>query len=196
MNPKIKAGLCISFFLLSVQLMQGQVVKIENGISFSRLKSGPVNWGTLKHYQVAVGIDYLDHSWFNLSSNVGYFRKGSGEKISIYNEGGDAPIGYLTLHADYLTFNTTFQVKKKFTQGEVYIGAGPRLDVKVKDDELTDDFETLIAGLKCEAGVNYYLTQKVRVGLNAAWLPNFNKVQGDYKERLFTAGVSIGYVLK
>jgi len=49
-------------------------------------------------------------------------------------------------------------------------------------------------GLKCEAGFIHTIN-KIQLGLNAAYLPTFNKQIGKIKERTFSFGFSVGYIL-
>lgn len=114
---------------------------------------------------------------------------------------------------DYLTVNTLFNAKHSVRRATYYIGAGPRLDFKVgsKETEFEDveyinggkpDINSVVFGLKCEAGVWYKLDDRFRLGANVSYLPSFTKawtspVAPDVTmtTRLFTLGVSLGYVL-
>ncbi len=203
MKKKSRVCLYVGILLLyfSTQV-EAQVIKIENGINISTMKlKGGASLETMSSYQVALGIDYLDHSWFNLSSNVGYMKKGSDEKIGLYHAGEGIPYSSLSLNAHYITLNTTFQLKKELSAVDLFVGVGPRIDFKIKDSkfsetDLSDNkFNDIIYGLKCETGFNYYLNEDVRLGLNIAYLPSFKKLLNKYREQVFSIGLTVGYIL-
>lgn len=189
-------------------VVKGQVIKLENGVAFTKLKG----YGkSMMPYQVSLGIDYLDRSWFNLSSQAGYIRKGSKEKIGIYNEAESIPHDYVynKVGADYITLNTTFQLKKESGNETYYVGIGPRVDFKIDDlspvinteNPLKSFFksESVLYGLKCEAGFKY-TANRLQMGINFSYLPSFNKqidVGEDFslRDQTFTLGLSVGYVL-
>ena len=185
---------CILLYL-SVSA-SAQVIKVENGIASTTCRIDGASLGTMHPYQMAIGIDYWDHSWFDLSSNIGYIAKGSKDKnLPVYKDGEFTPFTTFYHYADYLTLNTTFRVKKNIRNETYYIGTGPRIDIKLKDHLLLDNsFNTVLYGLKCEAGF-IYTVNKIQLGLNAAYLPTFNKQIEEVRERTFSFGLSIGYIL-
>ena len=178
-----------------------QVIKVENGIAVTTGRLKGTSLGTMYPYQMSIGIDYWDHSWFDLSSNVGYIRKGSKDDIEMRHSSEETPYyGDFILYADYITLNTTFRLKRNVRRETYYIGVGPRLDFKTKEHFTTgldtegEDFNSVLYGLKCEAGFNYTIN-KIQVGVNASYLPSFNKQINEIRERTFTFGISVGYIL-
>ncbi|WP_297906534.1 outer membrane beta-barrel protein [uncultured Parabacteroides sp.] len=193
-------------------MMRAQVLKIENGMAFSSL----VNEGedlfdkSLSSYQMSIGLDYLDQGWYELSSNVGYLRKGgSFDFYETTDMGLGMHEGHMKYRLDYITLNTTFRVKTLSDSGwNFYAGAGPRVDVNVKRHISLGDMDSLfpgqtapavnriIVGLKCEAGVNYNFDRYL-LGLNVSYLPSFIKPNKDFiaRDRTFTVGILLGYRL-
>jgi len=208
---KKRSFVWIVLLLCSFGAVKGQVLKIENGVAITSLNiAGQGHEGTFFPYQMSIGLDYMDRGWYGLSSSIGYLRKGSKDDVMIsLPEVGYAFNGTVKETFSYITANTTFRIKgttrDNFT---LYAGLGPRLDLKISDgvkwpkiDGLdpgsTDlDGRSLIIGLKTEVGVNYNFN-RYQVGLNFSYLPSFNKPMpgGVVKERTFTAGIVLGYVL-
>lgn len=201
-------------------MAQAQVITVENGFSISKVK-GWYGQKNLLPYQMSLGVDYMDHGWFQLSSQIGFLKKG-GKTESTYFEEEDSPSGYFLsrLHVRYLTFNTTFNLKSRPQKGWVWFaGLGPRVDIYLSNSLYVDittrmgnRTETtsitgacpVIVGLKCVAGVERDYG-RVRIGFRAAYLPSFNPsfknkaYDSPYEfsshDRTFTLGVSFGYLL-
>lgn len=201
--------LWIILLLCNIGLTKAQVLKLENGFAISSTKIPHTDYNkNIYPYQVSIGLDYMDRGWYDLSSSVGYLRKGSKDIIHVPSVIGIDAYPF-TYNFDYITLNTTFRIKKTthdhFT---FYAGAGPRADIRL-DSRLKgpgaqfffpsdQDFEgrSLIIGLKTEVGI-YYQFSRYQLGVNFSYLPSFNRPlgQGGMKERTFTGGVVLGYVL-
>ena len=176
--------LCIS------SMVEGQTITVENGIAISSLrKSGYDN--RVCPYQIAVGYEYADKGWFNLSSSIGYLKKGGKMHLNIYEDISSYEDVLLKANIHYLTLNTVFNVKKTFVSGvTAFVGAGPRLDFKLKgsftcDGPKYEDHETT----EEEAFRNVVL------GLQFAYLPNLSKMAKEgyaCHDRTFTLGLVIG----
>ncbi|MDR1202019.1 MAG: hypothetical protein LBL58_10385 [Tannerellaceae bacterium] len=210
MKQKIKAGLYVSIlFLYFSAQAQAQTIKLENGMAFTSLKGNEgISVGVMRPYQIALGVSYLDREWFNLSSQVGYIRKGGKDKIPVSNGDQSAPTDhvYMKMGADYVSANTTFQLKRNVRNETYYVGAGPRVDFKVNnvssfvgiDDVLKS--KQVLYGLKCEAGFDYTI-RKLLLGVNFSYLPTFNKqvdpgYEITFRDQSFTLGFVVGYLLK
>lgn len=188
-------------FLFTSANLYSQVINWENGVAISSVK--PLNDGKITTYQTQIGLDYVEKGWYYLSSNVGYIRKGGNMDVWYAEEGSDVMFERTSkLRTDYVTLNTTFNLKKRSWDNYIlYCGVGPRLDVKVKENNklLDDDMyraNSVMFGLKCTAGVLYDFSD-FRCGLNFSYLPTFT----DYfksiskKDQTFTFGISVGYKL-
>lgn len=219
MKNKSSVWLVVVLFLF-VARANGQMLKVEGGMAFSKLRTQGLNEiqffdKSVKPFQMSVGVEYLDKEHFNLSSSIGYLRTGGKDKIIITGGGGEilnSNFEYKYL-IDYLIVNTLFNIRKTDNRTTYYIGVGPRLDFKLgssknvnqdleNSDELMPELNKVIFGLKCEAGIWYDLDDKFRIGANVGYLPSFTKawtspVAPDVTmtTRSFTLGISLGYVL-
>lgn len=203
-----------------VATASAQMLKVEGGMAFSKLRTKGLNGGqifdkSVKPFQMSVGLEYWDKEHFNLSSSIGYLRTGGRNKVVIGDEDGGIldPDFKHKYFVDYLTVNTLFNIKQTNHRQTYYFGIGPRLDFKVgsKDNsskgiEYVDgkmpELNTVVFGLKCEAGIWFDLDDYFRLGANISYLPSFTKawtspVAPDVTmtTRSFTLGVSLGYVL-
>lgn len=158
---------CVLLCLASVG--KAQVITLENGFAITSLRSG-IGLDKVYPYQVALGMQYADKGWFNLSSNIGYLRRGAQvELASSYVDYDEQIIMKSKLH--YITLNTTFDIKKTSRDGYTFfVGAGPRLDFNLKSTiemyadysgpsdfeptkEKLDGIHTVLFGLKCVGGI-------------------------------------------
>lgn len=219
MKNKSSVWLVVMLFLF-VATANGQMLKVEGGMAFSKLRTQGLDGNQLfdksiKPFQMSVGVEYLEKEHFNLSSSIGYLRTGGKNKVII--AGGDGGILNSNFNykyfIDYLTVNTLFNIKQINNRTIYYIGIGPRLDFKLGSREnIYEDMDylegkrpelnTVIFGLKCEVGFWYDLGDKFRLGANVAYLPSFTKawtspVAPDVTmtTRSFNLGVSLGYIL-
>ncbi len=213
---KNKSCVWLVCVLLSIAAMgKAQVVTLENGFSITSMRHSKVVSGNVYPYQMALGMQYMDKGWYNLSSSIGYMRRGGQEKIlyaSITGENND----YLTVKdkLHYLTVSTTFDIKKTSQDGYTFfIGVGPRLDFKLKSVEVTysdfdqsrpegyeptkenlDGIHPVLFGLKCVGGIRKDIGN-MQLGFNIAYLPSFTHLSKGVHDRTFTFGLSLGYKL-
>lgn len=196
--------ICVLFCLMATA--RAQVITVENGVSVAKLKHG-YEGQNLYPYQMSLGMEYMDRGWYNLSSQIGFLKKGGKtDAFKIFwEEDVPAGISHHRLHIRYLTMNTTFEIKTRSADGWVgYIGAGPRLDIYLGNSLYMDnDFRMtgsngeslgnivtgsathlcpVVFGLKCVAGVKKAI-RHLQIGLHVAYLPSFTKTYG----RSFTA---------
>lgn len=211
---KIKS--CVGWMCVCLSLTfaaNAQIVWVENGFSIAKV-SKIFDDRNVFPYQMSAGVEYWDHGTYSLSSQVGFLKKGGKARLADWNEGnfwgGNIP---LRLHGRYITFNTTFDLKTRPVGGLYwYFGLGPRIDVKINNSLYWDEgvpyqtpasmseMRAVLWGLKCAIGVRKEIG-KLQVGLQAAYLPTFNKMfktAADFsggRDRTFTLGLSFGYLL-
>lgn len=196
--------------------VKGQVIRVDGGVAFSKLKAKgiPINSiysDAVRPFQMSVGLEYCDKDWFNLSSSIGYLRKGGSMNVGISDNVGDVT-EYFD-YIDYLTVNTLFNMKRSVRRETYYVGVGPRLDFKMgarstcsalpELEPTMKDARAVVFGLKCELGFWYDLNEHYRIGANFSYLPSFTKAwvspAEDSKmkigDRTFTLGLSLGYRL-
>src|SRR5690625_3642928 len=77
----------IKFTIIIILLSQSstvfsQVLKVNNGISISSVKSKKVDMlsKSMSAYSFSLGVDYLEKEHFYLSSEIGYLKKGGKEE--------------------------------------------------------------------------------------------------------------------
>ncbi len=206
---KKKSCVWLVCVLLCVTVMgKAQVVTLENGFGISSMRYKGIGQALDKihPYHVSLGMQYLDKGWFNLSSNVGYLRRGERDKeepTSVW--AGSYQVIGINLH--YLTLNTTFDLKKMSRDSYTcYIGVGPRIDFLLKSSadlyggdnnyakQTIDGFHSVLFGLKCVGGIRKDFGC-MQIGLNFAYLPSFTRLNPATRDRTFTFGLSLGYKL-
>lgn len=203
----------LAFLTLSVSNVFAQLIKIENGASFSWMQ-GDVLESKLPAYSVMFGCDYLEHDWFYLSSEIGYIKKGGKDKIYGFIEdlGNDAIRGgYANMQSNlqYIQLNTSFRVKHSFKKINVYAGIAPTLDFLVKEESYTEteikrhdnDYHAnkFVLGIMPEIGA-FYDVNKLRVSLNVSYQRNISHLakvsNGDgLNNNTLLVSVGVGYKL-
>ena len=176
-----KTGLILTGLIIAI-LTHAQTIKIQGGPSFSKL-----NWGspslydkTLTGYSVFAGIDYLNSKYFNLSSNIGMIRKGGKSEINI-----SVPLLPATIiekpTLDYISINTTIDLKYPIKKMSPFISCGPRFDHLIKSSsqfgglKALNVLENKSIGLLLGGGVKFDFS-KIQLGLRADYYLNFTKI--------------------
>ncbi len=206
------------FGLLLSNLAIGQTVKIQTGTTWSKLdwKIGNLDLApyneTLIGYSVFAGIDYLENKCFNLSSNLGFIRKGGKGTLTFTTETGE-PIDEKTekVKLDYITINTILDIKYPIKDKILpFISVGPRFDYLASYSKEFNGLNEIDAlkkyniGLILGGGIKYDLS-KVQIGLRADYYLNFDKVAdwpaqtgnlgGKVNDKTLTLNLTIGYKL-
>ncbi len=181
----------ISFYSFS------QVIKIGNGIDISSMENSKFNLLPNKRtgYVGTIGLDYFEHKYFYLSSEIGYLQKGGKDAIFFTDQSGQ-PLSEskVDIRLDYLHINTTFRGRYAINNSNtVYVGIGPKIDIPVnsKISSNNDHFIALFQedtpldyrvknlktsfGLLPEIGFTYDMN-KFRFDINAAYLVNFGRI--------------------
>jgi opacity protein-like surface antigen len=192
----------LSIALLVAVLSFGQAIKIQSGVSISNIDiqtSGTSDNLTqdskrLVGYSFFVGMDYLRHKNFNLSSNIGMLRKGG--QALLYSNWGYGQGIKATL--DYLSLNTTcdfqFPIEDKITP---FVSFGPRVDVLLNP---IGEYNKLNYGLLLGGGLKYDLSNKLQLGLRADYYLNFKDISKTgqartVSDKTFTTNLVLGYRL-
>jgi len=192
----------LSIALLVAVLSFGQAIKIQSGVSISNIDiqtSGTSDNLTqdskrLVGYSFFVGMDYLQHRNFNMSSNIGMLRKGG--QALLYSNWGYGQGIKATL--DYLSLNTTcdfqFPIEDKITP---FISFGPRVDVLLNP---IGEYNKLNYGLLLGGGLKYDLSNKLQLGLRADYYLNFKDISKTgqartVSDKTFTTNLVLGYRL-
>jgi len=178
-----KVLLFIAGLFLTIEISAGQIVRLQTGLSRSRLSysQSPESVKGFNEpfigYNVFLGIDYLNRKYFNLSGNLGYLtKKGEQSYIAVRPNGGS---DIVTNNSDlgYLSVNTTFDLKYPVRDVIIpFTSIGPRLDYLVLD--LSESRWTMIRravyGLTFGGGMKFQFT-KIQIGWRFDHYLNFIK---------------------
>jgi hypothetical protein len=179
-----------------------QTIKFDNGVTWNHLKGKnfPLFDQQIVAYSGLLGIEYLQHKLFYLSSEAGYIQLGGKETAGI-----GAPELKDTETWNYVHLNTTFRLQGGDPVNSFFIGAGPYLNVLMGDRNISHAVyngygaQRLNWGCKAEAGYNKHLGSIV-LGVNASWLlPISATVKSPYTSlnaRSLGLYLSLGYPLK
>jgi hypothetical protein len=192
-----------------------QTLKISGGISSATAGSvskfihldRPIVEGT-----ASVGIDYLEHDKWELSSEIGYVKFGGRTKdIEVLNIAeGKSDHPYFSESYNYIQANTTFRIKKRTENKKYYVGIGPAVNYLLKHttelygsgvQTILDGYEDnkISVGIKPEAGFYYYFNSRWAAGLNLSY--NFGLTQlakSEYTNlsgRTWLLQLNVGYSL-
>jgi len=204
---------------LFANLAFGQTINIHGGTSFSKLDWHINNLNTniynkpLIGISLFAGIDYFDSKFFNLSSNVGFIRKGGKQEINLIFENPE-PNGSVfkkTSTLDYLSINTLFDLKY-LIKGKIipFVTFGPRFDILIK---YSDDFTILKKnnnlhrnsyGIIIGGGFKYQFSN-ILLGVRSDYYLNLSNIAkwsetslqmgGNVSDKTFTTSFTIGYKL-
>jgi hypothetical protein len=210
----------MSKILLLVSLLcvghisKAQVLQIQGGFSNSRfhwtISDGidKITKFPMNGQSIFVGLIYLDKKYFNLSSNIGTFRRGGSVLITYEDSTSDGVAGAI----DYFSINTMFEAKYPIKNNFVpFLSIGPRADIVISSKELFNHFKNggllneFSYGLIVGAGLKYIL-RKVQLGIRADHLLSFNDVAelkdkpplADWKitDKTFLVNATLGIKLK
>lgn len=198
--------------VLAALSLSAQVVKLDVGTTFSSMQDDTPTHNftkTLVGNSLTLGVDWLENSWYYLSSEVGYMSTGGVDRIDII-EGTGLPIEEIDwrMQRHNIHVNTTLRAKLGSKKFHAYLGIGPKLDIPVKTtmNQDLDDVDNVsfiknevMFGLKAEVGVAYNFND-VRVGLNFAYLPDLTRqasfLNQTTRNNIFKLGISVGYIFK
>jgi len=189
---QIKKQLLYFYVLLLMPTLgfniKAQDFHVQTGTTFSAIKN---KWGDkdkgyttdyLTGFAFHVGVDYLKKKSFNLSSNIGYVRKGFREHITFQplpGEDTQQETGRdLKLHRDCLHLNTLanyhFPLNEKLS---FFVNLGPYVGFPVGGDDFISD--TVLFGLLPGGGFKYnFDTYQLGIVFNYYW--DFNHLDDYY----------------
>lgn len=194
-------------------LLTAQTIKFQTGIAVSNFDwtIGSPSWeheneSLTGFSSFSIGLDYWNHKYFNLSSNLGYLKKGGKVTVKAIDgsdtyselEIAEAPIRYdmiLSAKLDYLSLNTCFEAKYPFKNNITpFISIGPRIDFLLNSYDIYKDNSY---GLICGGGIKYNI-QKIQIGIRSDYYWNFDNIDknGEINDKTFTVNLTIGYKLR
>jgi len=187
-----------------------QVLKVDAGVSFSAMESNASNILTdpYRDFNINLGLNYITHKYFHLSSQIGYLTRGGSNDMSIDNSGTNNI--KLVSRISCIHINTTIRVKYSFKKLTPYIGIGPKIDFPIESKyspniEFSDtdvynlslmQIKNYLPGIKYEAGIEYN-HESFSYGLNVFILRDFesiNKLKNyPLKNQISAINFSVGY---
>ena len=209
------------YFIILSFFANSQTIKLQVGTSISRLDWQTSGFSTSPLYDeimigpsLLIGVDYLERKYFNISSNIGFIKKGGKEEFETRDQSGITGETVIqSVWLDYITLNTTFDLKlpvnNRFTP---FISIGPRIGYIINN---SNDFEPLIennelstlkAGLIAGGGL-MFLISNFQLGIRADYYSDFGnvaewnrevmqqKVNGKIRVESFTVNLTFGYKL-
>lgn len=149
-----------------------QTFKIDNGVTINSLKGEDFDIFPRKivSYSMMLGVEYFQRQWYYLSSQIGYLQLGGKEGEMALDPASNDKQTW-----NYTQLNTSFRLRMKFRTSEIYIGAGPYLNLLIGSGGFEKDLYTGYTtqranwGSKLEAGLNG-IVERYKVGLNCAYL--------------------------
>lgn len=191
----------VLLFLFSPFFMvNSQVINIDNGFIHTTTKFKANKICNHNSYSGIISIDYFEKKKYYITTQVGYHTTGYYATQSNF-------LGHITDNhkfiSDDLHVSTTVRYKIPVYKLFVYVGLGPKIDFtfnRKKSENhtyrytypYTDHFRNMFGG-KFDFGVYTDIQKKYRVGINTAYLTNFNN--GNINTNKFVCGLSIGYIL-
>jgi len=201
----MKKNIIIQLLILSfivVNKLEAQEIRINNGIAFTSISNSKINMleDKIQTYAIFIGVDYFKHSFYELSSEIGYITKGGKEE---WFDNMNYVNVKINEKFNYLNVNTTFRIIYRKSNYNVYAGIGPKVDFLVSDDKFQDpiyrDYEIskVNFGAKSEIGFKLNVYEVLNVGMNCSYLFDFNKFgKSDYsslKNNALIVSISVGY---
>ncbi len=211
--------------LLLSSITFGQVINLQTGVSVSKLdwevgNQDKIFNNSLVHPTILVGLDYFDHTYFNLSSNMGMIQKGGKDEIKFTNaQGTYEGTGTITQILSYYTFNTGIEFKYPI-QKKIFpfISIGARADVMFGNYSNFDsgnkniniyyrnnfDKNYFNYGVNLGGGIKYHFS-KLQLGLRSDYYFSFRNItdrpkkgnvgSSKIKDKTFTINFVVGYRL-
>lgn len=193
--------LLLLFTAVCVINSHSQVIKLENGTSFSWTNyASQVN----VDYSGSLSVDYLERKCFMLNSKLSFFRRSETSVMEM------SPKNKLDVAIDYMSISTTTRFKQPIKKGNFFIGVGPSVDFKLnseyeiervtnenshkKGEFLSSD---LVFSLLSEIG--YFIDiSKWRIEFNVAYRNNLTKVNKETRKgfinHMLIPSIGVGYI--
>lgn len=193
------------FFLLiaNSSCIFGQVVKVDGGVNIGKFANSeklPILNSNLYTYSVKIGLDYMEHEKYYLSSQIGYTTLG-GKEVNMLLEDPDKEISEKW---NFVEVNTTFRYKFPIKGSHVFIGAGPKMNFLIDSSKFNswiyDGYEInkVNIGAKTELGYAVDINH-LRAGFVSSYNFDFTPIGGtkfiDLKNTSFSLIFSLGYRL-
>lgn len=180
-----KAIILVTFIFNNINI-NAQQLYIENGMSISSIGKSEYE----SSYQISLGINYLHKKNYFLTTNIGYISKGGKFYYSDKNNNNKS------LNNKYITLSILFNLSKQVNNSFLYLGLGPRYDVRVNRNNTPKELNWSkhnLLGLKINTGLIYYFSNYL-IGFDLSYLPSFTNylTNSKAKDNTFTVGCRLG----
>jgi len=185
----MKKVVLIAIVLLSVHFSFAQVIKIQSGPTISNLEWSIENLeprGVNKYLlgsSAFIGVDYLNHKHFNLSTNIGYLQKGDESEVAYtIGEGEILELPMMKAKFEFVSANTLVEIKYPLWRAFIpYLSVGPRIDLMVSYPEdfsfikEIDELSPYSYGVNLGGGVKFDF-RYIQLGLRSDYYMNITKI--------------------
>jgi hypothetical protein len=162
-------------------------------------------WGFFE----GVGISYLNHTYWNINSNLAFCQKNGKENlydyagyvITLVYINGPPNYGHVkkNFYLNYLSFNTNICFKYPIYDLMVpYIRIGPRLDYLVQyTDVFYNDLKKINYGILVGMGIEKKYSKRIDLSIELIKNFNLNKIEdhSEINDKTIVFDVRIGYKL-
>jgi len=186
------------FLFLPFFMLKSQILSLDNGILFSNTKYDSKDVCNDNNHAIFLSFDYFKmKKHFYLTTQVGYFSTGYNayKHFFLVDRHESQKFKSRDMH-----FSLTFRGKiPVYNNLFVYAGLGPKLDFSFDNKKKIENhtfpnlntFKNMFGG-KFDFGIYTDIQKKYRVGINTAYLTNFNN--GKINTNRFVCGLSVGYI--
>jgi len=126
-------GLLLTFTIPHMWIVNAQTLNVKYGKSISHLSSY-FDYKNEVNTALFVGMDFMNKTYFDISSEIGYIKKG-GETVQMTDMGGQHYFDGVDLTLKTMEINSVFRYKPvRFNKLFLYCGIGPKLDILLSDE--------------------------------------------------------------
>jgi len=131
-------------------------------------------------------VSYLKHKFWQLNSRLYYFERGGSEKLELvdpyYNKTGEYELNRFS--ANYLSFNTTFEIKQYTKIANPYIFLGPRFDILVSRN--WRNLNEYNYGFDLGSGIEKSIKNKYLIGIDLLYSYQIRSISDSYWEYIYS----------
>ncbi len=143
---------------ISTQAQFIHSIEFNNGFSISSVTANRYS-GIEKYFiglSTAINAKYLNHKYWNLSSQLGYMEAGQKtEQEGVNFSTNERTTNYNIFYFNLISFNTMLEIKYPNKRITPSLKFGPRIDYTYIDISVYDNLNTVNYGFALGAGLNY-----------------------------------------
>jgi len=140
----------------------------------------------------AFNISYLNHKYWNLSTQIGYTQCGGSATSQITDITGN-PLGEVTVHErmDYVNLTALFEVKYTLKKITASFKSGPHLDYLASAFTYADNFNRFNYGLDIGGGIAYAINTNLYLSADYNYFWYYNQIRTSALEVRITKNASL-----